>query len=309
MWLTMWFGHTFLELYAYFIIYSFLGWAMESAFVSFHTKKWVNRGFVNGPLCPIYGTGALLILLVLHPAAQSIPLTFLGGFLIATAVEYLIGAAMEKLFHATWWDYREKPFNIKGRVCLERSVEWGILTVFVIRVIQPAVAGFTAAIPRAWGELAATAILAYLAVDTTITVLHVLRFNEKLETLSEAHAVLREKLESTKLYGTRQEIITHFEAMPAVEMLREWKERMAEEDEKLAELREEERLRLEYRMNEIKEKMESRVNALHHSTLVERRLLAAYPGLRSKRFDEELKALKREWKEKKEQKKQKGVSK
>ena len=168
MWSTVWFSFTFFELYAYFMIYSFLGWAMESTYVSINAKKWVNRGFINGPFCPIYGTGALLILLALKPVSDSILLLFLGGFVIATVVEYLIGLILEKLFHATWWDYSQKPFNIKGRVCLERSVEWGVLTAFVMRVVQPVIADFVAAIPRAWGEFAATLLLAYLAVDTTI---------------------------------------------------------------------------------------------------------------------------------------------
>lgn len=307
MWSTVWFDDTFFALYAYFVIYSFLGWCMESAYVSITTKKWVNRGFINGPLCPIYGTGALLITLVLRPVADRFLLLFLGGFLIATVVEYLIGSAMEKLFHATWWDYSEKPFNVKGRVCLERSLEWGAIATFVVRVIQPAVADVVAAIPKAWGELVGTLILAYLAVDTTITVLHILRFNEKLEALSEAHTHLREKLEGTKLYGTRQEIIAHFENMPAAEILRELKERIAEENEQIELLREEERLRLEFVMYEVREKMENRVHALNRSNLIERRLMQAFPGLRSKRFDEELKALKRELEEKR--KKQKGVSK
>lgn len=309
MWSTVWFDYTLFELYAYFMIYSFLGWVMESAFVFITTKKWVNRGFVNGPLCPIYGTGALLILLALKPVERSLPLLFLGGFFIASVVEYVIGAAMEKLFNATWWDYSEKLFNIKGRICLERSLEWGAISAFVMRVVQPAVADFVAAIPKAWGELAATLLFAYLAVDTAITILHILRFNEKLKALSEAHAHLREKLEGTKLYGTRQEIIAHFENMPAVEMLRELKERMAEEETEIEQLRKEERLRLEYMMNEIREKMENRVNSLKKSTRIERRLMRAYPGLRSKQFDEELKILKRELEEKRKQKKQKGVSK
>lgn len=91
------------------------------------------------------------------------------------------------------------------------------------------IADFVAAIPRAWGEFAATLLLAYLAVDTTITVLHILRFNEKLASLSEAHDALQKKLEGTRLYASRQEIITRFESMPAAEFLREFKERMAEE--------------------------------------------------------------------------------
>ena len=294
MWSTVWFSFTVFELYAYFIIYSFLGWAMESAYVSVNAKKWVNRGFINGPFCPIYGTGALLILLTLEPVADSLPLLFVGGFLIATIVEYLIGLILEKLFHATWWDYSQKPFNIKGRVCLERSVEWGILTAFVMRVVQPVIADFVAAIPRAWGEFAATLLLAYLAVDTTVTVLHILRFNEKLAALSEAHAALRRKMEGAKLYGTKQEIIARFENMPAAEVLHEWKARMEEENKKLAQMREEERLHRQLALEEIKEKMENRINALQKSSFIERRLMNAYPGMRSQHFDEELKAWKRE---------------
>lgn len=309
MWTTSWFGFTFFELYMFFILYSILGWMMESAFVSIKTKAWVNRGFINGPLCPIYGTGAILILLTLYPLREKIGLLFLGGVLIATVVEYLIGAAMEKLFHATWWDYSEKPCNLKGHICLERSLEWGLLTVFVMRVIQPLLADLVAAIPRAWGELAATLILLYLAVDTTVTVLHILRFNDKLATLSETHNALRKKLEGTKLYGTRQEIIAHFENMPAAEVLREFKERMAEENEKLELLREEERLQRQYLLEEVRERLENRISALEKSNFIERRLLNAYPGMRSHRFDEELKALSREWKEKRKKEGRKDVSK
>ncbi len=309
MWSTVFGSFTFFELYAYFMIYSFLGWLMESVYVSLHEKKWVNRGFINGPLCPIYGTGALLILLTLSPVSDSIPLLFLGGFVIATVVEYLIGLILEKLFRATWWDYSDKPFNIKGRVCPERSVEWGILTTVVMRVVQPAIAELVLLIPRTWGEFAATLLFAYLAVDAAITVLHILRFNEKLASLSEAHDVLQRKLEGTRLYATRQEIVARFENMPAVEFLREWKERMDEEDEKLAQMREEERLHREYVLNEVKEKLESRLRELEKSDRIERRLMQAFPNLHSQRFDAELKAWKRELKAQKDKKGRKDVSK
>ena len=188
-------------------------------------------------------------------------------------------------------------------------MEWGVLTAFVMRVVQPVIADFVAAIPRAWGEFAATLLLAYLAVDTTITVLHILRFNEKLASLSEAHDALQKKLEGTRLYASRQEIITRFESMPAAEFLREFKERMAEENERLEQLREEERLRRQLVQEEIKEKLEARINALQKSSLIERRLMRAYPGMHSKRFDEELKAWKRELMEKRRKKSRKDVSK
>lgn len=135
------------------------------------------------------------------------------------------------------------------------------------------------------------------------------RFNEKLASLSEAHDALQKKLEGTRLYASRQEIITRFESMPAAEFLREFKERMAEENERLEQLREEERLRRQLVQEEIKEKLESRINALQKSSLIERRLMRAYPGMHSKRFDEELKAWKRELMEKRSKKSRKDVSK
>lgn len=120
-----------------------------------------------------------------------------GRLCVATVVEYLIGLILEKLSIGHMVGI-PKALYIKGRVCLERSVEWGVLTAFVMRVVQPVIADFVAAIPRAWGEFAATLLLAYLAVDTTITVLQILRFNEKLASLSEAHDALQKKLEGTK---------------------------------------------------------------------------------------------------------------
>ena len=98
MWTSELFGFTFFQLFYYFMLYSFLGWAMESAFVSITTKEWVNRGFINGPLCPIYGTGALLILVLLSPVQENLLLLFCGGFLVATVVEYAIAVLLEKLF-------------------------------------------------------------------------------------------------------------------------------------------------------------------------------------------------------------------
>ena len=199
MWTSELFGFTFFQLFYYFMLYSFLGWAMESAFVSITTKEWVNRGFINGPLCPIYGTGALLILVLLSPVQENLLLLFCGGFLVATVVEYAIAVLLEKLFHASWWDYSKKKFNIKGRVCLERSVEWGLLTVFVMRLIQPAVADFVAKIPLVLGECVGTALMIYLFADAGVTVQQILHLNEKLAHLSEAREELRAKLESTIL--------------------------------------------------------------------------------------------------------------
>lgn len=287
----------FFALYTYFWIYSFLGWLMESAYVSVKSGRWVNRGFLRGPFCPIYGTGAVCIIVALTPLQGNLPLLFLGGILVATLIEYFVGAALERLFHTTWWDYSGKRFQLHGRICLERSVEWGALSVFLMRVLQPEIAAFSSTVPMVWRSFAGTLLLAYLAVDGTVTVLQILRLNEKLAALSEAHEHLREKLEHSKLYGTRKEILAHFEAMTAAEALQDLKKRLEKANAAMEEVRLEGRLWREYHENELLEKMETRMRLLRKSTATERRLLKVYPQMCSKRFDEELRAIKRELKE------------
>ena len=108
------------KLFLYFIIYSFLGWAIESAYVSVLQRRLINRGFLNGPLCPIYGTGAMLITIILGRFTD-VPTVFVFGIAITTVLEYIVGFLLEKLFSARWWDYSSHRFNINGRVSLLSS--------------------------------------------------------------------------------------------------------------------------------------------------------------------------------------------
>ena len=100
------------------ILYSFMGWIWESCYVSIKEKKLVNRGFVTGPVCTIYGVGAMSVYLVLRPLQDHGLWLFLGGIVLATILEYVTSWVMEKLFHTSWWDYSERPFNLHGRICL-----------------------------------------------------------------------------------------------------------------------------------------------------------------------------------------------
>lgn len=130
------------EILLLFFIYSFLGWCVEVAFVATTLGKVLNRGFLNGPVCPIYGCGMLLVLIVLHPVKQNIFLLFLGGMLICSTVELLGGWILDKIFHMRWWDYLDKPFNIGGYVCLSFSIMWGIAVVFAVKFVHtPIMAG------------------------------------------------------------------------------------------------------------------------------------------------------------------------
>lgn len=101
----------------YFFIYSFLGWTVESIGCSIASKRTINRGFLNGPICPVYGFGAVIVISLLG-RFNNVVIVFLLGMILTTILEYFTGFILETLFHAKWWDYSDRKFNIKGRVCL-----------------------------------------------------------------------------------------------------------------------------------------------------------------------------------------------
>ena len=124
-----------------FIIYSFVGWFLETFFCFYKTKKLVNRGFLIGPVCPIYGIGCAAIIFFLSRYDKDIITLFVMAAVICTILEYFTSYIMEKLFKARWWDYSNKKFNINGRVCGENTIAFGVLAVLMIRYINPFVVG------------------------------------------------------------------------------------------------------------------------------------------------------------------------
>lgn len=119
-----------------FYIYCFLGWCVESTIVSVRERRFINRGFLNGPFLPIYGTGAILILFVSLPLIDNPILVYLAGLVSTTILEYFTGWFMESLFKIKYWDYTEDKFNYKGRICLVSSLFWGVLTLLVVYIIH-----------------------------------------------------------------------------------------------------------------------------------------------------------------------------
>lgn len=165
----------------YFIIYSFLGWCCETIYCTILQRKFVNRGFLYGPLCPIYGCGALLVIFLLRDVRSSIIPLFLSGMVVTTVLEYLTSVLMEKLFHMKWWDYSHLPFNINGRVCLLNSCEFGALSVFVIMVLHPAIVRLVGRIPVPVQTAVAGVLLAVMVVDAVCTVRGILILKGKLD--------------------------------------------------------------------------------------------------------------------------------
>ena len=182
----------------YFMIYSFLGWVLEVVYHAVGQGLVVNRGFLNGPVCPIYGVGVILIFTLAElvyeggvEATQTIVL-FAGGVVFATAVELFGGWALDKLFHARWWDYSNEPFNLHGYICLKFSLLWGLAIVFVVRVLHPFIAAPSAAmIPEKYGwPVLAVLGAAYLA-DIIVTVAIIIGLNKRITELDDMRANMR----------------------------------------------------------------------------------------------------------------------
>ena len=129
-------GAKIFEILTYFIIYSFLGWIMESIVRSVSEKKIINTGFLKGPVCPIYGIGAIIMLLFLERYQNKPILLFFIAIIVLTTWEYLVGVLLEKIFHTKYWDYSEQKFNFQGRICLVNSICWGILADLIVTIIK-----------------------------------------------------------------------------------------------------------------------------------------------------------------------------
>lgn len=174
-----------------FFVYAFLGWCGEVAFAVLKTGKFVNRGFLNGPLCPIYGFGVVIVLLCLTPLKENIALLFVGSVILTSVLEWITGFLLEKFFHERWWDYSEEPFNISGYVCLRFSILWGFACIFVVDILHPSIEFLISVIPRPVG-IALLAILGgYLAVDLAATVATITKMNRRLKQIDALAAQLK----------------------------------------------------------------------------------------------------------------------
>jgi len=175
----------------YFIVYSFLGWCLEVTYLAVSTGKFVNRGFLNGPLCPVYGFGALLVIVLLTPIKENLLVLFIGSVLLTSLLEFVTGYLLQKLFHQRLWDYSKFPFNLKGYVCLKFSLGWGIACVFVMKLIHPLTTVIIKVTPTILGYILLAAVSVYIMVDLISTVKSVLNLNMKLKQIEEISVKIR----------------------------------------------------------------------------------------------------------------------
>ena len=304
----------FYELVWIFIIYAFIGWCTEVSYAALDTGKFVNRGFLNGPYCPIYGCGVVIVVAILTPLKENLLILFAGSFLLTSVLEYITGYILEKVFHNKWWDYSDKPFNIKGYVCLKFSIYWGLACTFIMDIIHPIIYAAIRFIPFVLGVVLLSIIMCVFAADCIITVTTILKFNKRLKVMDEMAASIHRLSDEIgeNIYENVTDVIeksakfqeTHMELMDKISETKEniyglpqtAKDKLAEKAENYAASREEKKrereLALEEKKRERAELMERYEKLYEEKSFGFQRLMKAFPDMKSRDNNETLEKFK-----------------
>lgn len=274
-----------------FFIYAFLGWCTEVCYAATIRGRFVNRGFLNGPWCPVYGFGVVIVLSFLEPLKDNLLLLFLGSVVLTSALEWLTGFVLEKLFAQRWWDYSDQPFNISGYICLRFSLAWGFACVFVVKLLHPTVLLLIRVIPHFLGVCLLTILGIIMAVDLAATVTTIAKLNRRLALIDELAGHIKE---ASNDFG--EELAER--VLDAAEKGADWKEDLDELSDRLVQRREEFADNLDDLKEDFQERLENRrrqnrqqlqewkenIQALmDKENFIQKRLLNAYPKLHSVR--------------------------
>lgn len=299
----------------YFFVYGFLGWCTEVGFAAFKTHHFVNRGFLNGPICPIYGVGVTAVITVLTPYKSDIIVLYILSVVLVTVLEGVTGWAMDKIFHNKWWDYSDMPLNIGGYVCLLFSIVWGFACLFIIYFIQPLVHDLLAFIPTIVGIILIIILGITLIADLYVTASTIFKFNRRLAAMEKIAAEMHEISEQIG-QGIFEKTIRAMDRQEASKeklatATDEFKEKMQDTASGLKEKTQgtafelkERALDARERSQEISEELRSRIASLHtryHESTdkpgrISRRLMNAFPKMESRQHKESLEVLKKRWK-------------
>lgn len=182
-----------------FFFYSAAGWCLETTYCSIGEKRFVNRGFLTGPMCPIYGTAALVLIIFIYNPFRDNPLAvFLLGIILCDIVEYATSFIMEKLFSARWWDYTYEFMNIKGRICLKHTLYWGVISIVFVKTIHPAVENLYSKLEGSYLNIILVAVLSVFVLDLINAVRKALDIRKLERKINNLIGVLSEELSIIK---------------------------------------------------------------------------------------------------------------
>lgn len=262
-----------------FFIYAFLGWCAEVIYAGLAEGRVVNRGFLNGPVCPIYGIGMLGVLFLLGSVQDQLLWLFVLGMLVCSAIELVGGWILEKVFHTRWWDYSNMPLQLGGYICLGFSIIWGLAVVFVVRLIQPLIMGLVDWMPPMLGVILLPVFAVLFLVDFIITLKTIVGLKKQLgelERLASALHGLSDSL-SEKLGASAIAADSRLDGMKEAgqEKISEQKERMETYMNVTRQELGEKKQQLEARKDEL---LESLRNAPRFGV---RRLSSAFPAVKN----------------------------
>lgn len=183
--------YTFSTWLFFFYFYCFLGWVWETCYVSVLKARWVNRGFMRGPFLPIYGSGAIVVLIFTLPFRTNAVLVFFAGMISATILEYFTGVAMEKLFHVRYWDYSNQRLNLNGHICVTSSLAWGAFSVILTLYGHTLVEKLTMRLNRNFLEVIVFVLTVYISIDMAESVREAFNLKEVLLSLEESSEEFR----------------------------------------------------------------------------------------------------------------------
>lgn len=178
------YSYTWIQWALFFFLYCVIGWCFESTYVSLKEKRFVNRGFLRLPMLPIYGTGAVLILLITLPYKDTIWKVYIGGMLGATILEYITGLIMESMFKIKYWDYSNQKLHFQGRICVSSSLFWGVLSVLLTEYIHEPIEKFVQSLDQMAVLIIVGIVFASMATDTICSVRDALDLSTILNRIS-----------------------------------------------------------------------------------------------------------------------------
>ena len=318
--------YTIVQWICFFFIYGFLGWCYESAYVSFKHKQWVNRGFVRGPLLPLYGSGAILLLFVTIPFRENLFLMFVSGAIGATILEYVTGVAMEALFKVRYWDYSKRKFNFQGHICLAATTLWGVFAIVIVKVVHRPIENLVMILPETMVEIFVMVVTVVFAADFALSFKAAMDIRDvliKLEEVQREMERMQKRLDVILAFAEdrrEQAVMNTYERLDELtesleerfarvkelrekldakieeeirERSEEWKERKEEWKSKSDAYKEElEELRINFKVN-----VEKRFQLLHRKDFFRRDMIRSNPSMVSKQFKEALEDVKRAAKE------------
>ena len=187
------------DIYQYiwvFFIYAFIGWCIEVIFHAVSEGRFLNRGFLNGPVCPIYGFGVLIVALCLSPVKNNFLLLFLGSVVLCSVLEFITGFVLERFFNDKWWDYSKEPLNICGYVCIRFSLAWGLACVLVVNVIYPLTTKLINLVQQTLGFVLLGIFTLLILSDASVTLIETLKLRRKLIFLDNTEKSIRKVSDS-----------------------------------------------------------------------------------------------------------------